>query len=135
MRAALAKHSIRADTKSGRAQNRGFHPSAEDALARWMDTRKALGIGNHGRRLFCTLGGTPLSDDYVLGLLRTWAPWLASASACTRTDCGTHSPANWRRMDTGHGDQQATRPLQGGLKPRYLDHLSNRASGHHPGER
>jgi site-specific recombinase XerD len=66
----LAKHSLRLlDTKSGRAQTRGFHPSADDALARWLDMRRALpGIGARAK-LFCTLTGTPLSDDYVRGLL------------------------------------------------------------------
>jgi integrase len=58
----MNKHSIRLlGTKSGQAQTRGFHPSADDALARWTDTRKALGIGGHCK-LFCTLAGTPLSD-------------------------------------------------------------------------
>jgi integrase/recombinase XerD len=37
----MARHSIRLlDTKSGRAQTRGFHPSADDALARWLDTAR-----------------------------------------------------------------------------------------------
>ena len=56
------------DTKSGRAQTRGYHPTADDALARWLDARRALGI--RGGRLFCTLAGQPVSDDYVRGLLR-----------------------------------------------------------------
>jgi len=64
----MARHSIRLlGTKSGQAQTRGFHPSADDALARWLDTRQALGTGPG--KLFCTLVGTPLSDDYVRGLL------------------------------------------------------------------
>jgi site-specific recombinase XerD len=58
-------------TKSGEAQTRGFHPSADDALARWLDTRKSLGIRNG--RLFCTLDGSPMSDDYVRGLLKRLA--------------------------------------------------------------
>jgi site-specific recombinase XerD len=65
----MRKHSIRLlGTKSGHAQTRGFHPTADDALGRWLDTRRALGIT--GRRLFCTLAGGPLSEDYVRGLLR-----------------------------------------------------------------
>ena len=66
----MAAHSVRLlDTKSGHAQTRGFHPSADDALMRWIDTRAALKIGNHGRKLFCTLAGGPLSDRYVREML------------------------------------------------------------------
>ncbi|MGI8447563.1 MAG: tyrosine-type recombinase/integrase [Streptosporangiaceae bacterium] len=73
-------HTLRLhSTKSGQPQTRGYHPDAIDALARWLDTRKALGIGRRrrgpggagvGGRLFCTLAGGPVSDDYVRGLLR-----------------------------------------------------------------
>jgi integrase len=70
----MAEHSIRLqDTKSGKPQTRGYHPSADDALSRWLDTRKALGVGNHGRRLFCTLKGEPLSEDYLRGMVRRLA--------------------------------------------------------------
>jgi site-specific recombinase XerD len=72
----LAAHSLRLlDTKSGEAQTRGYHPSVDDALARWMDTRKALGLGGNrvGRKLFCTLDGGPVSDDYVRGMLHRLA--------------------------------------------------------------
>lgn len=69
----LAKHTVRLlDTKSGDPQTRGFHPSADDALARWLDTRREL-AARHGwknGKLFCTLGGDPVSDDYVRVLLR-----------------------------------------------------------------
>lgn len=68
----MAGHSLRLlDTKSGHAQTRGFHPAAEDAVARWLDKRRELGI--KGGKLFCTLDGDPLSDDYVRGLLRRLA--------------------------------------------------------------
>lgn len=68
----LKRRTIRLkDTKSGKPQTRGFHPSADDALARWLDTRKSLGIGNG--KLFCTLKGEPMSDDYVRGMLRRLA--------------------------------------------------------------
>ena len=67
----LGSHSIRLlDSKSGQPQTRGFHPSAEDALARWLDTRRSLGIRG---RLFCTLQGAPLSADYVRGVMRRLA--------------------------------------------------------------
>ena len=66
------KHSIRLlDTKVGQPQTRGFHQSADDALMRWIDKRKTLGFRNGP--LFCTLDGTPLSDDYVRVLLRRLA--------------------------------------------------------------
>jgi integrase/recombinase XerD len=61
-------------TKSGKQQIRGFHPTTDDALLRWIDTRKALGIGNHGRKLFCTITtgntGNPVSDVYVRKMLK-----------------------------------------------------------------
>jgi len=64
----LAKHSIRLlDTKAGEPQTRGFHPSADDALMRWMDCRRSRGI--RGGPLFCTLAGTELSSVYVRNML------------------------------------------------------------------
>ena len=38
--------------KGDKATVRGFHPSADDALARWLDRRAALGLKNGP--LFCT---------------------------------------------------------------------------------
>jgi site-specific recombinase XerD len=65
----LDAHTIRLQhTKSGTAQTRGFHPSATDALARWLDVRRQLGI-NGRQALFCTLRGEPLSEQYVRALL------------------------------------------------------------------
>jgi site-specific recombinase XerD len=68
-------HSVRLlTTKSQEAQTRGFHPSADDALLRWIDKRKQLGIGNHGRKLFCTITqgnvGNPMSAESVRKFLR-----------------------------------------------------------------
>lgn len=123
----LGRHSIRLlDTKSGKAQTRGFHPSAEDALARWLDTRKALGIGNHGRRLFCTLDSGPLSEDYVRAMLRRLA---AKAEVTKRVHphgfrhtfaveleaAGT--PVTTISKLLGHSSVAVT--------ARYLDHLTN----------
>ncbi len=52
--------------KGDKATTRGFHPSAIDALARWLYVRRQLG----GRGpLFCTLQGGPLSGQYVRNLL------------------------------------------------------------------
>ncbi len=60
----LDKHSQRLlSTKTGKPKTWGFHPTAADTLARWLDTRKALaaaGGWNNGRLL---------SDRYVRDLL------------------------------------------------------------------
>jgi integrase/recombinase XerD len=121
----MNKHSIRLlDTKSGQPQTRGFHPSADDALARWIDTRKALGAG--GKRLFCTLAGTPLSDDYVRGLLRRLGAkagiskrvhphGLRHTFAVELEDAGT--PVTVISKLLGHSTVAVT--------ARYLDHLTN----------
>jgi integrase/recombinase XerD len=63
----LTAHTVRVlHGKGDKATTRGFHPSATDALARWLDTRRQLG----GRGpLFCTLAGGPLSGQYVRNLL------------------------------------------------------------------
>ena len=68
----LARHTCRVlHGKGDKATVRGFHPTATDALARWADTRRALGLRNGP--LFCTLQGAPLSDRYVRNLLHRLA--------------------------------------------------------------
>jgi site-specific recombinase XerD len=54
--------------KGDQATTRGYHPSATDALARWLDVRAELGV--RGGPLFCTLQGAPVSDRYVRDLLK-----------------------------------------------------------------
>jgi integrase/recombinase XerD len=123
----IARHSIRLlDTKSGCPQTRGFHPSADDALARWLDTRKALGIGNHGKRLFCTLAGTPVSDDYVRGLLHR----LGARAGITKR-VHPHGLRHTFAVELEHAGTPVTviSKLLGhssvAVTARYLDHLTN----------
>jgi site-specific recombinase XerD len=67
----LATHAVRVlHGKGDKATTRGFHPSADDALARWIDTRRQLGIRGP---LFCTLRGGPLHPQYVRNLLHRLA--------------------------------------------------------------
>lgn len=120
----LAKHSVRVlHGKGDKATTRGFHPSADDALARWIDTRKNLGLKGP---LFCTLDGGPVYAQYVRllmqrlaaksgvdkrvhphGLRHTFADQLRQAGA----DVVTISKL------LGHSSVVVT--------SRYLDHLSN----------
>ena len=68
----LKRHTCRVlHGKGDKATVRGFHPTATDALARWTDTRRALGLRNGP--LFCTLQGGTLSDRYVRNLLHRLA--------------------------------------------------------------
>ena len=53
--------------KGNKATTRGFHPSATNALARWLDTCHRLGIGRGP--LFCTLTGGRVHPQYVRNLL------------------------------------------------------------------
>jgi site-specific recombinase XerD len=121
----LTKHSIRLKaTKSGHAQTRGFHPSADDALARWIDTRRSLGF-SHGP-LFCCLDGTAVSDDYVRVLLRRLAAkagvekrvhphGLRHTFAVELDAAGTSITVISKLL--GHSNVPTT--------ARYLDHLTN----------
>ena len=67
----LDAHTVRVlHGKGNKATTRGFHPSATDALARWLDTRK--GMTGRGP-LFCTLAGRPLQAQYVRLMLHRLA--------------------------------------------------------------
>ena len=77
----LAKHSVRVRLgKGAKTTTRGFHPSATDALARWIDTRKAMGFRNGP--LFCTHQGGPVSDQYVRNLLHQLATKAELGKRC-----------------------------------------------------
>jgi site-specific recombinase XerD len=67
----LPQHTVRVlHGKGDKATTRGFHPSATDTLARWLDTRKAKGIRGP---MFSTLDGEPLHAQYVRQLLKRLA--------------------------------------------------------------
>lgn len=59
--------------KGEKATTRGFHPSADDALARWMDTRKTLPAVSRTSPLFCTLEGGPVHAQQVRNLVKRLA--------------------------------------------------------------
>jgi site-specific recombinase XerD len=121
----LREHSIRLrKTKSQKAQTRGFHPSATDALARWIETRKRLGVSNGP--LFCTLKGEPIWPQYVRLLLgrlaakagvekRVHPHGLRHTFAVELERAGT--PVTVISKLLGHSSVAVT--------SRYLDHLTN----------
>jgi len=121
----LSRHTARVlHGKGDKATVRGFHPSADDAVARWIDTRRGLGLRNGP--LFCTLDGGPLSDRYVRNLLHRLA---ANAGVDKRVHPHglRHTFADELRaagMDVG-----AISRLLGhsstSVTSRYLDHLTN----------
>jgi site-specific recombinase XerD len=121
----LARHTVRVlHGKGDKATVRGFHPSATDALARWIDTRKTLGLRNGP--LFCTLDGGPASPQYVRLLLGRLAG-KAEVTKRVHPHGLRHTFADELRaagMDVvtiskllGHSSIAVT--------SRYLDHLTN----------
>ena len=121
----LTRHTLRVlHGKGDKATTRGFHPSATDALARWTDTRKALGI--RGGTLFCTLSGGPLSDRYVRNLLHRLA---ARAGIAKRVH--PHGLRHTYAAELEMSGMPVSRisKLLGhssiAVTSRYLDHLTN----------
>jgi site-specific recombinase XerD len=114
--------------KGDAASTRYWHASADDALARWIDKRKALGL--NGGPLFCTLHGGPIADAYMRGLVRRLA-----------TECGIEKrvhPHIFRHTFAFELERAGTpvstiSKLLGHKRISttaiYLDHLTNRQAG------
>ena len=124
----LEDHSIRIHHGKGdKATVRGFHPSATDALVRWMDTRKALGF--RGGPLFCTLQGGQVSDRYVRDMLKRYAA-KADVDKRVHPHGLRHTYADELRK--AGADVLTISKLLGhssiAVTNRYLDHLSNAAA-------
>jgi integrase len=110
--------------KGDKATVRGFHPSATDAVARWVDTRRTLGLRNGP--LFCTLGGGPIYPQYVRALLGRLAAQAGSTTGCTRTGCATRSPTNCAPPgSTWSSSPNCSATRRSRVTSRYLDHLTN----------
>ena len=68
-----AGHSLRVlHGKGNKARTAPLPPDAAEAIDRWLDARRKLGITAR-RPLFCTLGGEPLWDSYVRALCKRLA--------------------------------------------------------------
>jgi site-specific recombinase XerD len=123
----LSEHSIRLlGTKSGNPQTRGFHPSADDALMRWMDKRREYGFRNGP--LFCTLDGGPIHPQYVRNLLKRLADDKhAGLGRRVHPHALRHTYADELRR--AGVDVVTISKLLGhssiAVTARYLDHLSN----------
>ena len=122
----LTKHTVRLlDTKSGKPQTRGFHPSATDALVRWMDTRKAYGF-KPGTPLFCTLEGKPVHPQYARDLLHRLGKRAGIEKRCHPHGLRHAYADELRRAGV---DVVTISKLLGhssiAVTARYLDHLSN----------
>ena len=114
--------------KGNRATTRYYDASADDALARWVDTRRAMGL--RGGPLFCTLDGGPLRYQYVQSLLARLAD-RAGIDKRVHPHGFRHTFAvELRRSGM---DIAAISKLLGhysiATTARYLDHLTNDEAG------
>jgi site-specific recombinase XerD len=114
------------DGQAGKASTRGFHPSADDALVRWLDTRKRLGL-KPSAPLFCTLAGGPLQPKYVREMLHRKAQAALGEGRRVTPHTLRHTfaaeleqagmPVTQISKLLGHSSIAVTH--------RYLDHLTN----------
>lgn len=121
----MTAHSIRVlDPKTGRPQTRGYHSSADDALARWLDTRRGLGLRNG--HLFCTLDGGKVHDQYLRNLLHRLASQAGVDKRVT-----PHQLRHTFAVELEQAGKPVTviSKLLGhssiAVTARYLDHLTN----------
>jgi integrase/recombinase XerD len=124
----LVQHSVNVrHGKGDKGTVRGFHPAADDSLARWIDKCRELGIKNG--TLFCTLAGGPVSHQYIRNLLghlaakadidkRVHPHGLRHSYAVSLEQAGVTVSAISKLL--GHTSISIT--------ARYLDHLSNAAA-------
>jgi site-specific recombinase XerD len=123
----LAKHTVRVlHGKGDKATTRGFHPSATDALARWLDVRKQRGLNHNGNRLFCTLDGSPIYGQYVRLMMQR----LAAKSGIEKRvhPHGLRHTFAFELEAAGMTVTQISKLLGHSsiaVTARYLDHLSN----------
>jgi integrase/recombinase XerC len=120
------EHAIRLpDTKSGKAQVRGFHPTADDALLRWIDTRKSLRLGRSAP-FFCTLDGGRLQTQYVRLMLHRLS---AKAGVPHRVNPHAFRHTFAVELVRSGADVVTISKLLGhssiAVTSRYLDHLTN----------
>jgi integrase/recombinase XerD len=121
----LAERTIRVlHGKGNKATTRHYHASADDALGRWVDTRKAMGL--RGGPLFCTLDGGQMHAQYVRSLIKRLAA-EAGIDKRVHPHGFRHTFAvELRRSGT---DIAAISKLLGhssiAVTARYLDHLTN----------
>jgi len=109
--------------KGDKATTRGFHPSCDDALRRWLDTRRTRNLRGP---LFCTLKGRPVYDSYIRALMprlaakagvehRVHAHGLRHTFAVELERAGKTTSEISKLL--GHSSVSVT--------ARYLDHLTN----------
>jgi site-specific recombinase XerD len=122
----MERHSCRIlHGKGEKATTRGFHPSVDDALARWIDTRKTLPVGRSSP-LFCTLEGGPINAQQIRNLVKRLA-LKAGVDKRVHPHGLRHTFAD--ELRAAGVDVVTISKLLGhssiSVTARYLDHLSN----------